>query len=103
MDNRLEWINARNALRAALSSLGHPEELADLMAKQLGSPKAIGRMTAYLYQAKPHSIEEAVDEMLQKTNTVFAPWYVLESNDKKYARVKALQIVVDAVKKACQR
>ena len=46
--------------------------------------------------------EEAVDEMLQKTNTTFAPWYVLESNDKKYARVKALQIVVDAIKKACQ-
>ena len=64
MDNRLEWINARNALRAALSSLGHPEELADLMAKQLGSPKAIGRMTAYLYQAKPRNIEDAVDEML---------------------------------------
>lgn len=72
MDNRLEWINARNALRAALSSLGHPEELADLMAKQLGSPKAIGRMTAYLYQAKPHSIEEAVDEMLAISSEIEA-------------------------------
>ena len=47
--------------------------------------------------------EEAVDEMMQKTNTAFAPWYVLESNDKKFARVKALQIVVDAIKKGCQR
>ena len=46
--------------------------------------------------------EEAVNEMLQKTNTVFAPWYVLESKDKKYARIKALEIVVDALKKACK-
>jgi len=46
--------------------------------------------------------EEAVDEMLAKTSTTFAPWYVLESNDKKYARVKALRIVVDALRKACK-
>ncbi|MBQ6649634.1 MAG: hypothetical protein IJM67_00090, partial [Atopobiaceae bacterium] len=45
--------------------------------------------------------EEAVDEMLRKTNTTFAPWHVLESNDKKYARIKALQIVVDALERAC--
>ena len=46
--------------------------------------------------------EEAVNEMLQKTNTTFAPWYILESNDKKYARIKALRIVVDTLKKACK-
>ncbi|MFQ7739855.1 MAG: hypothetical protein ACLRJC_19785 [Emergencia timonensis] len=42
----------------------------------------------------------AVDEMLQKTSTSFAPWHILESVDKKYARIKALQIVVDALEKA---
>lgn len=47
--------------------------------------------------------EEAVNEMLQKTNTAFAPWYILESNDKKYARIKALRIVVDSLKKACRK
>lgn len=46
--------------------------------------------------------EEAVNEMLQKTNTTFAPWYILESNDKKYARIKALRIVVESLKKACK-
>ena len=46
--------------------------------------------------------EEATNEMLQKTNTTFAPWYILESNDKKYARIKALRIVVDSLKKACK-
>ena len=46
--------------------------------------------------------ENAVNEMLEKTSTDFAPWYILESVDKKYARIKALEIVIDAVKKACR-
>ncbi|MDE5863419.1 MAG: polyphosphate:AMP phosphotransferase [Lachnospiraceae bacterium] len=43
--------------------------------------------------------EEAIDEMLQKTNTTYAPWYVLESNDKKYARIKALKTVIKEIEK----
>lgn len=39
--------------------------------------------------------EKAVDEMLKKTSTVYAPWHILESVDKKYARIKALKIVVE--------
>ncbi|MDD7435252.1 MAG: hypothetical protein PUK68_02445, partial [Lachnospiraceae bacterium] len=34
------------------------------------------------------------------TNTTYAPWHVLESNDKKYARIKALKIVIEAIEKA---
>ncbi len=44
--------------------------------------------------------EQAVDEMLQKTSTTYAPWHILESVDKKYARIKALKIVIDALEKA---
>ena len=44
--------------------------------------------------------ETAVNEMLKKTNTTYAPWHVLESNDKKYARIKALKIVIDAIEAA---
>ncbi|MBQ4363619.1 MAG: polyphosphate:AMP phosphotransferase [Oscillospiraceae bacterium] len=43
--------------------------------------------------------EVAVDEMLQKTNTAYAPWHVLESNDKKYARLKALRTIIEAIEK----
>ena len=46
--------------------------------------------------------ENAINEMIQKTSTTFAPWYVLESTDKRYARIKALKIVVDRLKKACK-
>lgn len=44
--------------------------------------------------------EEAVNEMIQKTSTVYAPWHILESVDKKYARIKALQIVIEELEKA---
>ena len=47
--------------------------------------------------------EDAVNEMLRKTNTSFAPWHVLESVDKHYARIKALRIVVEELEKACGR
>ena len=46
--------------------------------------------------------ETAVDEMLQKTSTENAPWYIIESNDKKYARIKTLKILVKALEKACE-
>ena len=44
--------------------------------------------------------EVAVDEMLQKTSTENAPWYIIESNDKKYARIRTLKIIVKALEKA---
>ena len=46
--------------------------------------------------------EEAVDEMLQKTSTKNAPWFIIESNDKKYARIKTLKIIIEALEKACE-
>ena len=44
--------------------------------------------------------EEAVNEMLKKTSTTFAPWHILESVDKKYARIKALKIIINELEKA---
>ena len=43
--------------------------------------------------------EEAVNEMLVRTSTTYAPWIVVEGNDKRYARVKVLRTVVDALEK----
>lgn len=44
--------------------------------------------------------EEAVNEMIAKTSTTFAPWHILESVDKKYARIKALEIIIEELEKA---
>lgn len=47
--------------------------------------------------------EGAVNEMLSKTSTKNAPWHIIESNDKKYARIKTLKIIVKALEKACDK
>ena len=46
--------------------------------------------------------EEAVNEMLRKTSTENAPWYIIESNDKKFARIRTLRIIIKALEKACK-
>ena len=62
--NRQIWSEARNTLARSAADLGYPEELADLLAGQLRSPKAIHRMASYLNLARPGSLEEIIDEML---------------------------------------
>lgn len=44
--------------------------------------------------------EVAVNDMLQKTSTEFAPWHIIESQDKKYARIKTLKILIKAIEDA---
>lgn len=39
--------------------------------------------------------EEAVNEMLVRTDTSYAPWTVVEGNNKYYARLKVLKTVID--------
>ena len=42
--------------------------------------------------------DNAIDVMLARTSTDIAPWTVIESNDKWFARVKALQTVIDTAR-----
>lgn len=39
--------------------------------------------------------EEAVNEMIERTDTSYAPWTVVEAEDKRYARVKVAQTVTE--------
>ncbi len=43
--------------------------------------------------------EVAVNEMLLRTSTTYAPWVIVEGNSKYYARVKVLETVVDAIER----
>jgi polyphosphate kinase 2 (PPK2 family) len=45
-------------------------------------------------RAQSELYEEAVEDMLLRTSTVPAPWTIIESNDKRYARVKTVQTLV---------
>lgn len=37
--------------------------------------------------------------MFRRTTTEVAEWTVLESNDKLYARIKALEVIISAIEK----
>jgi polyphosphate kinase 2 len=41
--------------------------------------------------------EKYVDSMMKQTSTPVAPWTVVESEDKRYARLKVLRTLIDAV------
>lgn len=43
------------------------------------------------------SYEAAVNEMLCRTSSEYAPWNVIEANDKLYARIKVLKTVIAAI------
>ncbi len=47
--------------------------------------------------------EEAVNEMLIRTSTEYAPWIVVEGNDKYYARIKVLETVIKTIEKRLQK
>src|SRR5215213_2636688 len=44
--------------------------------------------------------QEAVDEMLERTDTAVAPWTVVAAEDKRTARVTVVRTVCDAIEKA---
>ncbi len=42
---------------------------------------------------------EAVNDMIEQTNTNFAPWDIIEANNKKFARIKVLEKIVTVLEK----
>ena len=47
--------------------------------------------------------EQAVHDMVERTSTAAAPWVLVEANDKRYARVKVITRVCDALEAALAR
>jgi polyphosphate kinase 2 (PPK2 family) len=48
-------------------------------------------------RAKRPDYEAAVDEMVRRTSTDYAPWHLVEAEDKRYARVKVLETVCERI------
>ena len=53
-------------------------------------------------RARWDDYERAVDEMVLRTSTKNAPWYIIEANSKLYARIKVMEIVVEALEHALE-
>jgi polyphosphate:AMP phosphotransferase len=43
--------------------------------------------------------QRAASDMIRRTNTTYAPWTVIEADDKKYARLKVLKMVCEAIER----
>ncbi len=43
--------------------------------------------------------QTAAEEMLLRTSTLKAPWHIVEADDKHWARIKVLQILVESLKR----
>ena len=63
-EDQKKWVIAKGRMMDAMKVLGFPEALGDELVKNLGSPKAMDRMTSYLKNVKPKKAELIVDEML---------------------------------------
>ena len=47
--------------------------------------------------------EQAVDQMVLRTSSDGAPWYVIPANDKRFARIEVLEKVTAGLKQALRR
>ena len=89
----------QDELIAAIVSMGFPQELGVLLARHLGHPKAMERMTAYLGYMQPTDVNVIVDEALairaeidtwrdkkrsQEANSAYNEllWYGLEDDEQ---------------------
>lgn len=46
---------------------------------------------------------EAVDDMVHRTSTTYAPWHVISANCKRFARVQCMEIVIRNLEEAIRR
>lgn len=54
----------------------------------------------YRNRAKWDEYAAAVDDMVARTSTSFAPWHLVPANSKRFARIRVLKTVCKALKKA---
>lgn len=85
VSNHSLWARSRDELVSEIVNLGFPGELGEAIARHLGSPKAIERMTAYLRYVEPESEELIVDEMLAIRSEIDA-WRDKKASEEANAR-----------------
>jgi AMP-polyphosphate phosphotransferase len=82
-----------------------PEEQLRRFREREGMPHKQWKMTEedWRNREKIGQYREAVEEMLYRTSTPYAPWTIVESNCKRHARVKVLETVCKAIRKRIAR
>lgn len=57
----------------------------------------------YRNRDKWDQYEHAVNDMVERTSTEYAPWVLVEANDKRHARIKVLQVFCDRLEAALKK
>ena len=89
MDARREWARTKLELVEEIKKLGFPESLGNEIAVNLGSPKAMDRMIAYLHYVKPNKAELIVDEMLAICSDIDR-WHKKKMSEKANASINTI-------------
>ncbi len=78
-----------------------PDEQMRRFEDRLRNPLKRWKLTYEDFRNRAHwaETEIAANEMFEKTSTAIAPWHVIPANQKKYARVAAMRIVLDTLSK----
>ena len=68
--------------------------------QRVEDPKKTWKITAEDWEAREKwdLYTRAADEMLVRTSTTYAPWTIVEANDKNFGRLKTLRTIIDAAK-----
>jgi AMP-polyphosphate phosphotransferase len=54
-------------------------------------------------RGKRPAYEEAVEEMLERTDVDEAPWHLVEADSKRWARVKVMETVIAEIERGCAK
>lgn len=57
----------------------------------------------YRNRKKWDDYEHAIEDMLKRTDTTFAPWHVVPAEDKRFTRVMVADLTIKAIQKAVER
>ena len=79
-----------------------PEEQLRRFEKRRDDPYKTWKLTDedWRNREKRPAYEEAVEEMLERTDHPAGPWHVVAAEDKRWARVDVVRTVVEAMEKA---
>jgi polyphosphate:AMP phosphotransferase len=110
-----EWMRAYreiNAFEEQLTEFGivlvkfwlhiSPEEQLRRFEEREAIPYKRHKITAedYRNRAKANNYEAAANEMVERSSSEYAPWTLVEAEDKRYARVKVLREICDRIEGA---
>lgn len=95
-DMEAQWSEHGIAIAKFWLQIDKDEQLRRFQARQ-ADPMKQWKITDedWRNRDKWEAYEEAVNEMLVRTDTSYAPWTVVEANNKYYARLKVLKTVID--------